>query len=159
MRLRRLTGLEREALQGEYVELLKEIERLTLILSSSKSILVEVRREIIEVREKYGDERRTDIVDDAGDIHIEDLIADETMVVTVSNQGYIKRLPVSTYRKQRRGGKGITGMETKEEDFVKDLFIASAHQYMLFFTTSGKLYWRRCMNCPRQAAPPRDAPW
>ena len=149
MRLRRLTGLEREELQNEYAALLKEIERLQHILSGRNTILVEVRREILEVRDKYGDERRTDIVDDAGDIQIEDLIADEIMVVTVSNQGYIKRLPVSTYRKQRRGGKGITGMETKEEDFVKDLFIASAHQYMLFFTTSGKLYWRKVHELPK----------
>jgi DNA gyrase subunit A len=149
MRLRRLTGLEREELQQEYRDLLKEIERLTHILSSTKTILAEVRREIIEVRDKYGDERRTDIVDDVGEISIEDIIADETMVVTVSNMGYIKRLPVSTYRKQRRGGKGITGMDTKEEDFVKDLFIASAHQYMLFFTTSGKLYWRKVHELPK----------
>lgn len=149
MRLRRLTGLEREELQQEYRDLLKEIERLSYILSSPKTILAEVRREILEVRDKFGDARRTEIVDDVGEISVEDLIADETMVVTVSNLGYIKRLPVSTYRKQRRGGKGIAGMDTKEEDFVKDLFIASAHQYMLFFTTSGKLYWRKVHELPK----------
>jgi len=149
MRLRRLTGLEREELQQEYADLLKEIERLQHILSSEKTILAEVRKEIEAVKEKYGDERRTDVVEDMGDISIEDLIADESMVVTVSNMGYIKRLPVSTYRKQRRGGKGVAGMETKDEDFVKSLFIASAHQYMLFFTSTGRVYWRKVHELPK----------
>ncbi len=149
MRLRRLTGLEREELETEYRGLLKEIERLQTILSSQRTILAEVRREILEVRDKFGDARRTEIVDDMGEFHIEDLIADENMVVTFSNQGYIKSLPVNTYRQQRRGGKGVTGMETKEEDFVKDLFIASAHQYMLFFTNKGRVYWRKVHELPR----------
>ena len=149
MRLRRLTGLERDELLSEYRDLLKEIERLQMILSSQRTILAEVRREILEVRDKYGDARRTDIVDEMGEFHIEDLIADENMVVTFSNQGYIKSLPVNTYRQQRRGGKGVTGMETKEEDFVKDLFIASAHQYMLFFTNKGRVYWRKVHELPR----------
>ena len=149
MRLRRLTGLEREALQEEYAEILKEIERYKHILSSDKTILAVVRDEIIAVKEKYGDERRTEIIEDYNDINIEDLIADEAMVVTVSNQGYIKRLPVSTYRMQRRGGRGVSGMETKEEDFVKDLFIASAHQYMLFFTNTGRVYWRKVHELPK----------
>ncbi|MBL7649739.1 MAG: DNA gyrase subunit A [Candidatus Hydrogenedentes bacterium] len=151
MRLRQLTGLEREELQNEYAELLKEIERLTTILSSQKNILAVVREEIIAVREKHGDERRTDILDEEGEFNVEDLIADENMVVTVSNEGYIKRLPVSTYRKQKRGGRGVSGMDTKDEDFVKDLFIASAHQYMLFFTNLGRVYWRKVHELPKMS--------
>jgi len=149
MRLRRLTGLERSELEQEYRDLIQEIERLRHILSSDKTILAEVRKEVIQVREDYGDSRRTEILDELGEFRVEDLIADENMVVTVSNQGYIKRLPVSTYRKQRRGGKGVTGMDTKEDDFVRDLFIASAHQYMLFFTNLGRLYWRKVHELPK----------
>jgi len=149
MRLRRLTGLEREELEKEYADLLKEIERLRNILSSEKTIKAEVRKEILEVKKQYGDERRTEILDEVSEFSVEDLIADEMMVVTVSNAGYIKRLPVSTYRKQRRGGKGITGMETKDEDFVRDLFIASTHQYMLFFSNAGRVYWRKVHELPK----------
>jgi DNA gyrase subunit A len=151
MRLRQLTGLEREELQNEYAELLKEIERLTTILSSQKNILAVVREEIAALKVKFGDERRTDIIDEEGEFNIEDLIADENMVVTVSNEGYIKRLPVSTYRKQKRGGRGVSGMDTKDEDFVKDLFIASAHQYMLFFTNLGRVYWRKVHELPKMS--------
>ena len=149
MRLRRLTGLERSELEQEYRDLIQEIERLRHILSSDKTILAEVRKEVEKVKEDYGDARRTEILDELGEFHVEDLIADENMVVTVSNQGYIKRLPVTTYRKQRRGGKGVTGMDTKEDDFVRDLFIASAHQYMLFFTNLGRLYWRKVYDLPK----------
>lgn len=149
MQLRRLTGLEREELLAEYRELLQEIERLKHILSSDKTILAVVREEIVAVRDKYGDARRTEILGEVGEFRVEDLIADETMVVTVSNQGYIKRLPVSTYRKQHRGGRGVAGMETKDEDFVADLFIASAHQYMLFFTNLGRVYWRKVHELPK----------
>lgn len=149
MRLRALTGLERETLEKEYKDLLKEIARLRHILSSEKTILAEVRKEIVAVKEKYGDDRRTEILDELGEFRVEDLIADEMMVVTISNQGYIKRLPVSTYRKQKRGGRGVAGMETKDEDWVKDLFIASSHEYMLFFTNFGKLYWRKVHELPK----------
>ncbi|MBI2422637.1 MAG: DNA gyrase subunit A [Candidatus Hydrogenedentes bacterium] len=149
MRLRQLTGLERDVLENEYRELLKEIERLRHILSGKATILAEVRKELLAIREKYGDERRTEILDALGEFRIEDLIADETMVVTVSNLGYIKRLPVSTYRQQRRGGRGVSGMETKDEDFVNDIFIASAHQYMLFFTNLGRIYWRKVHELPK----------
>ncbi len=149
MQLRRLTGLEREELEKEYADLLKQIERLRHILSSEKTILAEVRKEILAVKEKYGDARRTEILGQISEFSVEDLIADEDMVVTVSNAGYIKRLPVSTYRKQRRGGKGIAGMDTKEEDFVKDLFVATSHQYMLFFTSKGRVYWRKVHELPR----------
>jgi DNA gyrase subunit A len=149
MQLRRLTGLDRNELEAEYADLLKQIARFRHILSSPKTIRAEVRKEILAVKDKYGDERRTQILAEISEFSVEDLIADELMVVTVSNQGYIKRLPVSTYRKQRRGGRGVAGMETKEEDFVKDLFIASAHQYMLFFTTRGRVYWRKVHELPR----------
>lgn len=149
MRLRRLTGLERDELEKEYADLLKEIERLRNILSSERTIKAEVRKQILQVKEKYGDARRTEILDEVSDFSVEDLIADEPMVVTISNAGYIKRLPVSTYRKQRRGGKGITGMETKEGDFVRDLFIASTHQYMLFFSNAGRVYWRKVHELPK----------
>ncbi|MCP4641955.1 MAG: DNA gyrase subunit A [bacterium] len=149
MRLRRLTGLEREALEAEYAELLKEIERLRAILSSEKTILAEVRKEILAVKKQYGDERRTEILGERTEFCVEDLIADENMVVTVSNQGYIKRVPVTSYRRQRRGGRGVTGMDTKEEDFVNDLFVATAHQYMLFFTNKGRVYWRKVHELPK----------
>ena len=149
MRLRRLTGLERDELDKEYKDILQEIERLRTILSGRKTLLAEVRTGLEEVREKYGDVRRTQILDEVEDFNIEDLIAEEDMVVTVSNAGYIKRLPVSTYRQQRRGGRGVAGMETKDEDFVKDLFIASTHDYMLFFTNLGRLYWRKVHELPK----------
>jgi DNA gyrase subunit A len=149
MQLRKLTGLERHELEAEYKDLLQLIEKLRAILSSEQSILAEVKKEIAAVKQKYGDARRTDIIGGISEFSVEDLIADEDMVVTVSNAGYIKRLPVSTYRKQRRGGRGVAGMDTKEEDFVKDLFIASAHQYILFFTTKGRVYWRKVHELPR----------
>jgi DNA gyrase subunit A len=149
MRLRRLTGLEREELEQEYADLLKQIEKFRQILSGRRTMLAEVLREINEVKEKYGDERRTEILGEAGEFRMEDFIADEDMVVTVSNTGYIKRVPVTTYRKQRRGGRGVTGMDTKDEDFVKDLFIASAHEYMLFFTNQGQVYWRKVHELPK----------
>ncbi len=149
MRLRRLTGLEREELEKEYTDLLKQIEMYRQILSSEKTILAEVRKEILAVKEKYGDARRTQILAERSEFSVEDFIADEDMVVTISNQGYIKRVPVSAYRKQRRGGRGVTGMETKEEDFVKDLFIASAHEYLLFFTNQGRVYWRKVHELPK----------
>ena len=149
MRLRRLTGLERDALEEEYLALIKEIERLRLILSSRKNILSVIRNETKAIKKEFGDERRTLISEDIDDLSIEDLIADEDMVVTVSNAGYIKRLPVTTYRSQRRGGRGVAGMDTKDEDFVSDLFIASTHQYMLFFTNTGRVYWRKVHELPK----------
>jgi DNA gyrase subunit A len=149
MRLRRLTGLEREELEKEYADLLKTIARLQQILSSRRNILAEVRKGLEEVKETYGDARRTEILYDVQEFNIEDLITEEDMVVTVSNGGYIKRLPVDTYRQQRRGGRGIAGMETKDEDFVKDMFIASTHDYMLFFTNTGRVYWRKVHELPK----------
>jgi DNA gyrase subunit A len=149
MRLRRLTGLERKELDEEYKQLLMEIARLRTILSGRKTLLAEVRLEVDHARETYGDARRTEILSETAEFTVEDLIAEEDMVVTVSNSGYIKRLPVSTYRSQRRGGRGVAGMDTKEEDFVQDLFIASTHDYMLFFTNNGRLYWRKVHELPK----------
>jgi len=149
MRLQRLTGLEREKIETEYKEVTKLINSLKKILSSEKAILDVVRKELLEVKEKYGDERRTEIVGETADFRIEDLIADEDMVITISHGGYIKRLPMSAYRRQRRGGRGVTGAELKEEDFVEDVFIASAHQHILFFTDRGRVYWQKVHEIPQ----------
>jgi DNA gyrase subunit A len=148
MRLGRLTGLEREKIEEEYAELLKTIERLKTILSSRANILDVVKNETDEIRSAFGDERRTEIVDQTGDFDAEDLIAEEDMVITISNLGYIKRLPVTTYRRQGRGGRGITGAKTREDDFVEHVFIASTHQYILFLTDRGRLYWLKVHEIP-----------
>ena len=149
MRLQRLTGLERDKLVGEYKELTALIKKLKRILSSEKNILAEVKKELLEVKKKYGDPRRTEILAEVGEFQVEDLIADEDMAVSISHSGYIKRIPVSTYRKQHRGGKGVTGMGTKEEDVVEHLLIASTHQYMLFFTDRGQVHWLKVHQIPR----------
>ncbi|MFN8177560.1 MAG: DNA gyrase subunit A [bacterium] len=148
MRLARLTGLERSKIDEEYAELLKTIERLKTILSSRQNILAVVREETEEIRKSFGDERRTQIVDDTGEFAIEDLIAEEDMVITISHLGYIKRLPVGTYRRQGRGGRGITGATTREDDFSEHLFIASTHEYILFLTDHGRLYWLKVHEIP-----------
>ncbi len=152
MRLQRLTALERDKILEEYTQLLKEIERLTGILANEKLVLAIIVQELREAKDKYSDVRRTEIVAAAEDISIEDTIADEDMVITISSSGYIKRTPVSTFRTQVRGGKGKTGMTTKEEDFVEDLFIASTHAYILIFTDKGKVYWLKTYTVP-QAGP------
>lgn len=148
MRLQRLTGLEREKIIKDYEDTLKEIERLKAILGSDALVTQIIKDELVEVRAKYGDERRTDIVPETADLTIEDLITEEEMVITVSHNGYIKRNPLSIYRSQRRGGKGLTGMETREEDFVEQLFIGSTHDYMLFFSNKGRLYWLKIYQIP-----------
>jgi DNA gyrase subunit A len=148
MRLGRLTGLEREKIDEEYAELLKTIERLKTILSSRKNILEVVKEETEGVQDAFGDERMTEIVDDSGDFEIEDLIAEEDMVITISHLGYIKRLPVGTYRRQGRGGRGVTGAKTRDDDFVEHVFIASTHQYILFLTDRGRLYWLKVHEIP-----------
>ena len=149
MRLQRLTNLEREKIQQDYLEIIKTIERLKQILSSEALILNLIREELIEIKNRYGDERRTEIIEDTTEIQLEDLIVEEDMVVTISHGGYIKRNPVSLYRSQKRGGRGITGMETKEDDFVEHLFIASTHDYFLFFTNLGRLYWLKVHEIPQ----------
>jgi len=148
MRLQRLTGLEREKIVSEYAEVLKEIARLKAILASAALVSKVIKEELTEIRTKYGDERRTEITEETKEITIEDLITEEEMVITVSHAGYIKRNPLSAYRSQRRGGKGLMGMETKEEDFVEQLFIGSTHDYMLFFSNLGRLYWLKIYQIP-----------
>jgi len=148
MKLQRLTGLEREKIVNEYKETLKEIERLKAILGSEKLVSKIIREELLEIRNKYADERRTEISEETKEIRIEDLITEEDMVITLSHEGYIKRNPLSAYRTQKRGTKGKTGMETKEEDFVEQLFIGSTHDYMLFFSNLGRLYWLKTYQLP-----------
>jgi DNA gyrase subunit A len=152
MRLQRLTGLEREKLVAEYQEVLALIARLREILASETLVLEIIATELREIREAYGDKRRTEIIADTSEIAIEDLIADENMVITVSRGGYIKRSPLSMYRSQRRGGKGRIGMATKEEDIVEHLFVASTHAYVLVFTDRGRMYWLKVHQLPEVAA-------
>jgi DNA gyrase subunit A len=148
MRLQRLTGLERDKIVDEYAELKKTIEHLEAVLGSEEMVADIVVEELEEIRTKYGDDRRTEIVADLGDLSIEDLIAEEDMVITVSRDGYIKRSAVSVYRAQRRGGRGRRGMATKAEDEVWKLFVASTHATMLFFTTSGRVFARKVHELP-----------
>ncbi|QIA26139.1 DNA gyrase subunit A [Thermaerobacter sp. PB12/4term] len=148
MRLQRLTGLEREKVEEEYQELLKEIEYLRAVLNSEKMVLDIIKQELGEIRDRFGDDRRTRIVAGAAEFEVEDLIAEEDVVITLTHRGYIKRLPVDTYRSQRRGGRGITGIQTREEDFVSQLFIATTHENLLFFTNRGKVYHRRVHEVP-----------
>ncbi|MCH7534915.1 MAG: DNA gyrase subunit A, partial [Bacteroidetes bacterium] len=148
MRLRSLTGLEQEKLRKEYEEILELIEKLKGILDSEEIRMDIIKTELIEVKEKYQDERRTDIVFAAKDFRIEDIIADKDVVITISHKGYIKRTPVSEYRVQGRGGKGSKGSTTREEDFLEYLFVASMHNYMLFFTEQGKVFWLRVYELP-----------
>lgn len=148
MKLQRLTGLERDKIISEYTETLKEIERFKAILGSEALVSQIIKDELLEIKGKYADDRKTEIVEDIGEITMEDLITEEEMVITLSHTGYIKRNPLSAYRSQRRGGKGLMGMETKEEDFVEQLFIGSTHDYMLFFTNFGRLYWMKIYQIP-----------
>jgi DNA gyrase subunit A len=148
MRLQRLTGLERDKIIAEYEEVLKEIARLNEILASDALVMKIIRDELLALKEEYGDPRRTEIVAQTSEIDIEDLIKDEDMVITISHAGYIKRNPLTTYRAQKRGGKGKIGMETKEEDFVERLFTATAHSYILFFTNKGRVYWLKVHQIP-----------
>ena len=149
MRLQRLTALERDKIIQEYQDILKLIARLEEILASEALLMGVVVDELKEIRERFGDERRTQIVDEAGEITLEDLIAEEDMVVTISSGGYIKRNPTSLFKIQKRGGKGKMGMTTKEEDFVSNLFIASTHSYILFFTDKGKVYSLKVYDIPQ----------
>ncbi|KAB0671388.1 DNA gyrase subunit A [Oryzomonas sagensis] len=148
MRLQRLTGLERDKIVAEYEEVLAFITRLREILASDAEILKIIVAELTEIRDKFGDPRRSEIVDKTADISLEDTIEDEEMVVTISHTGYIKRSAVDLYRSQRRGGKGKTGMKTKEEDFVEQLFIASTKDYLLCFTDAGRMYWLKVYEIP-----------
>jgi DNA gyrase subunit A len=148
MQLQRLTGLERQKILDELADLLQLIERLRAILSSDKLVMEIVVRELREVRDKYADERRTEILAESGEFRIEDLIAEEDMAITVSNTGYIKRTAITNYRNQRRGGKGRIGMRTREEDFVSHLFVASTHAYVMVFSDRGRAYWLKVHEIP-----------
>jgi DNA gyrase subunit A len=148
MRLHRLTGLERDKIISEYEDILRVIARLKEILGSEAEILKIIKGELIEVKDKFGDARRTEIIGQTAEITLEDTIVEEDMVVTISHTGYIKRSAVSLYRAQRRGGKGKTGMKTKDEDFVEQLFIASTKDYMLYFTDAGRVYWLKVYEIP-----------
>jgi len=149
LRLQRLTGLERQKIQEEYREVLQSIERLRAILQSEGLVRQLIREELLALKAQYGDARRTEILEEQPELQFEDLVADEEMVITVSHQGYIKRSPLSIYRAQRRGGKGTTGMVTKEEDYVEHLFVASTHSSLLFFTDRGKVLWVKVHEVPQ----------
>jgi len=148
MRLQRLTGLEREKIIEEYENILKDIARFREILSSKALVLKIIKDELTVLQEEFGDERRTEIVEATRELTIEDMIVEEDMAVTISNSGYIKRNPITLYQSQHRGGKGKTAMGTKEEDFVKHLFVASTHHTFLFFTNKGKVYWCKVYDLP-----------
>jgi DNA gyrase subunit A len=149
LRLQRLTGLERKKIEDEYLELIKKIEYYHSILDSRTRLLGLIREELEDLNTRFGDERRTEIIDEEGEFEIEDLIAEEDMIITITHTGYIKRIPVGTYRRQRRGGKGVSGMGMKDEDFIEHLFIASTHSYMLFFTDKGKCFWVKVHELPQ----------
>jgi DNA gyrase subunit A len=148
MRLQRLTGLERKKIEDEYKETIKLIENLKGILASDERRYSIIKEELTEVKKRYGDERRTEIVYSTEDFSLEDIIAEEDVVVTISHNGFIKRFPVSGYRRQGRGGRGVTGAGTKDDDFIEHMFIASTHQYILFFTDKGKVYWLKVHELP-----------
>ncbi len=149
MQLQRLTGLEIEKLGREYAALVEEIEGYEAILADEKLVLDEITEDLYELNEKYADKRRTVIAEETEDIDIEDLIAEEQVLVTVSHGGYIKRMPIDTYRKQSRGGRGVIGSDTREGDFIESLFTASTHDYLLIFTNRGKCYWLKVYNVPQ----------
>ncbi|MCH7754303.1 DNA gyrase subunit A, partial [candidate division KSB1 bacterium] len=149
MRLQRLTGLERKKIEDEYLEVIKIMEQLKSLLASKEKRMQLIEEELLEIKEKYGDDRRTEIIRVTEEFSIEDMIAEEDMVITISHAGFIKRIPVTTYRQQLRGGRGMTAASTREEDFVEHLFIASTHQYMLFFTTKGRCHWLKVHEIPQ----------
>jgi DNA gyrase subunit A len=151
MRLQRLTGLEQEKILEEYEQILKDIQWFRQILSQEKLVLDIIKDELTQIEEVYGDKRRTRIVEETKEITLEDMIVEEDMVVTISNNGYIKRTPITLYQAQKRGGKGKTGMGTKEEDFVSSLFVASTHHTFLFITNQGRVYWAKVYDIPQSA--------
>jgi DNA gyrase subunit A len=148
MRLHQLTGLERQKVEDEYLELIKLISQLRDLLASEPKRYAVIKDELLALKEKYGDRRRTDIAPDEGEMNIEDLVADRGCIITISHGGYIKRVPIDTYKAQRRGGKGVSGMTTKEEDYVEHLFVANTHDYILFFTATGRVYWEKVYEIP-----------
>jgi DNA gyrase subunit A len=151
MRLQRLVGLEREKIDQEYDELLKTIEYLRAVLASERMVLEIIKHELLAIRDRFGDDRRTRITAEDGQLGAEDLIADEDVVITLTRNGYVKRLPLSTYRSQRRGGRGVTGLQTREEDYVSDLVVASNHSYLLMFTNRGRVFRLKAYEVPEQS--------
>jgi DNA gyrase subunit A len=149
MQLQRLTALERDKIDAEYLDLIKKIELYQSILASEKKIEGLIKEDLVQLKKKYGDERLTEIAAEAEEIEVEDLIAEEDVVITISHSGYIKRLPVSAYRKQKRGGKGVTAAEVREEDFMEHLFIASTKDYLLIFTDKGRAHWLKVYEIPQ----------
>jgi DNA gyrase subunit A len=149
MRLQRLTGLEQQKVEAEFRETQQKVSDYREILADERRVLAIIKGDVQVMKEKYGDDRRTEIAGEIVGFEIEDLIAEEDMVVTITHEGYIKRLPVETYRSQRRGGKGVTGADAKEGDFVEHLFLASTHDYLLFFTDRGKVYWQKVYDIPQ----------
>ena len=158
MRLQRLTGLEREKIEEEYAELLKKIAEYRAILADEKLVLDIISKELDEIKEKYGDERRTEITAGCDSIEDEDLIPQDDVVITITHTGYIKRLPLSTYRSQKRGGKGVVGMDTKDDDFVEHLFVTNTHHYLMFFTDKGKAYRLKAYEIPDLSRTARGTP-
>ena len=150
LRLQRLTGLERKRIEDEFADLQERIAELRTILGDESRIDGLIREEMLEIKQVYGkgDERRTEIVAAEGELDLEDLIAEEDMVIAITRSGYVKRLPVTTYREQRRGGIGVMGMDLKDEDYIEHLFVASTHDYLLFFTTVGKVYRLKVHELP-----------
>lgn len=148
MRLHRLVGLERQKVEADYLATIKFIEDYRSILASRQRVLEIIKADLDEMTAKFGDERRTEIASYAGDIDLEDLIPREDMIITISHKGYLKRVPVNTYRRQRRGGRGLTGARPREEDLAEHLFVANTHSYILFFTTMGRCYWLKVYNAP-----------
>ncbi|NOU87362.1 DNA gyrase subunit A [Paenibacillus sp. LMG 31460] len=158
MRLQRLTGLEREKIEAEYAELMKKIAELKAILADENLILAIISEELNEIKEKFGDERRSEITVGEESIEDEDLIPREDVVITITHTGYIKRLPVTTYRNQKRGGRGIVGMDTKDNDFVEHLFVTNTHHYLMFFTNKGKVYRLKAYEIPDLSRTARGTP-
>ncbi len=158
MRLHRLTGLEIQKLKAERKELVTHIKKLKAILASPQKILQIVKDELLDVKQRFGDERRTEIVESSKDLTIEDLIAEENMVITISHQGYIKRTPTSLYRRQRRGGRGVTGMESKEGDWAESVFVGTTHNYLLFFTNKGRAHWLKVYELPQAGRASKGRP-
>ena len=148
MRLYQLTGLEQDKVEAEYAELKELMAYLEDLLAHPAKIFEVIKTDLGEIRAKYGERRKTELSVDEGEIDIEDLIADEPCVITLSNTGYIKRVPTDTYRQQRRGGRGVVGMNTKDEDFVEHVFTASTHDYLLCFTEAGRMYWLKAYQVP-----------
>ncbi len=158
MKLQRLTSLEREKIEEEYQNLLKIIDDLKDILANHLRRMQIVKDELLDLKTRFGDPRRTEIIDATGDVDIEDMIADEDMVITMTHEGYIKRTSVNTYRSQGRGGKGVKGMDSKENDYITTLFVASNHTYILFFTNTGRCYWLKVYKIPEAGRQSRGKP-